>query len=158
MKEYYVPVQSSCESIVLGLYKTEEEAQQAYLKYLEKSAKTPEKFKEKFEKLKYDYQIKFKKELDLQQLQSLIFLEMENLTNEEFEKLEEQHDWLLEIGIGCTIEWYKAGDLFEFGNYTGWKNIKGLYNICRGIHCDLGYNDQVSYVSRWYPNLYFCVN
>ena len=78
------------------------------------------------------------------------------MSNDEIEQIETECDWLMGLGIGCSIEWCKARDLFNFAGYTEWADMKSLYYLCKAILENTGsYTDDIDYTAYQYPNTYF---
>jgi len=152
VKHYYIPVQNTLQTLTFGYFATVKEAENVYIKYLQEH-KT---FDERFAKLQVEYQEEFGKNLDIQTLQRIIFLTDDGMTNEEIEQMETEYYWLMDKGIGCSIESCKPGDLFNFDGYTEWVDFTSLYELCSCIlKCKSPYTDDVSYIADQYPNEYF---
>lgn len=151
-KRYYVPIHNAHQNIILGTYETEEQAKDAYMRYLDLSANDEDSKEFYFKALQKGFYAKFAKPLeDAGHLRRIIFLGEPNVEGESYEDLQEQHDWLIELGIGCDIDSYKPGQLVEFQYYDNWVNLEQLWRVCNSIlHCQ-EYEDNVSYISQNFP-------
>ena len=123
------------------------------MKYL----KTHQSFDEHFEKLQNEYLREFNKKLeDVQTLRRIIFLKFEGMSEYEIEQTETEHDWLIEQGIGCSVEWCKGGDLFNFNAYSDWIDMERLHELCtRILKYGAPYKCDIDYTAYQYPNTYF---